>query len=117
MRKSVLNKKLRRDYAISGAILLISAIAAARIDRFEMLYTASRNHEGFELDDIFSALMVFPVIALVFAIRRISDLKTDIKLRTKIQNELNACLNHTMFFSVDIYSDSVNTCFVSKSGR
>ena len=72
--KSRQRKVLLESFAFLIA-LSASLMIAAEFDLFEMIVEFSRDHEEYELDEIFSALILMSVFLLIFSVRRILDLE------------------------------------------
>lgn len=101
-------KTLLREAGISIGLFAGLAALFASIDLFEWLFEFSRTHEEHELDDVIAALLALPAILLIFSIRRIGDLRKEIKLRERAQDKarllasidpLTGLANRVQFFS------------------
>lgn len=72
------------------AFTAFAYIFAVEYDAFERLYEFCRAHEDWELDEIFTAGAVLGFGGVVFAVRRILDLRSEIADRAKAERELIA---------------------------
>ncbi|QFT31769.1 Cyclic di-GMP phosphodiesterase Gmr [Labrenzia sp. THAF82] len=80
--------RLLPEVAITLVGLAAMTLVLAELDAFERIYDFSRAHENYELDEILTALFASPVILLVFAFRRVRDLKKEIRRRVTAEAEL-----------------------------
>ena len=69
-----------------GAYLL-----SIKYEGLESLYEFSRTYEDWELDEIFTAFLIFLFGLAIFAIRRVSDLRAEIAHRKTAEQGLISC--------------------------
>jgi len=62
---------------VGGGVLALASV----FDGFEFLVEWSRQHEEYELDEVFTLLMIISVAVSVFTVRRIADLRREIARR------------------------------------
>lgn len=82
------NPSARRDAAalilVGGAVLL----AAHRFNLFEQIYAISRRNESYQLDELFSLVVILAVGLSIFVARRSRDLQREIAARATVQEAL-----------------------------
>ena len=79
-------------YSVGGICLFISlSWALVRVGAFESLYRLSREYKHWELEGIiiavFSAIIVVPVSLSIFTSRNLRNLRSEIILRGRLQQE------------------------------
>jgi len=82
------NKKLIYEYVTMFIISLLLGVFAVYSELFEKINSFSRKYEEFELDELFSFLIVVSSISIFFTIRRILDLRREMKRRFEAENLL-----------------------------
>lgn len=78
--------KMLFDLFIALAIFITIFIISERIDIFEQIVEFTRQHENWDMDEIFTALAVLPFIMLFFSVRRWREavlLNHDLKIANK----------------------------------
>ncbi|MEI2386508.1 EAL domain-containing protein [Breoghania sp. JC706] len=73
--------RAKRDAVVICAISLPLLLLAAYVDLFELLFSYTRRHEAWQLDEILSAGFVVGLAAVIYAARRVADLRTEVRLR------------------------------------
>ncbi len=82
MAQTSTSKRLRKSARVDliGAFLLVSLLISITIllevDLLEELYHFTRLHEDWELDEVFMGLTWIGLIATIYGVRRLSDIKT-----------------------------------------
>ena len=61
---------------------------AVKFNAFENMYEFSRAHEELELDELFSLLMILSVAFGVYSIRRVLELRVEVKVRIQAEEEI-----------------------------
>ncbi len=106
--KLVQRKNLLWEVCVSFAVFAGLAVFFSSFDLFEKIFEFSRSHENYELDDIIASLFALPAILLIFSVRRILDLRKEMKLRERAQDKarqlasidpLTGLANRSQFFS------------------
>ncbi len=57
--------------------LIIVFLIASKYDFFEFLYQFTKNHENYDLDEVFSVLIILSLLFTVFAFRRWKDIRKE----------------------------------------
>ncbi|PTW62214.1 diguanylate cyclase/phosphodiesterase [Breoghania corrubedonensis] len=70
-----------RDAIVLVIVSIPLLIAAAYFDLFDLLFWYTRTHEAWQLDELLSAGFVVGLAAVIYAARRVADLRTEIRLR------------------------------------
>ena len=82
------NVTARRDAAtlilVGGAVLL----ASHRFNLFEQIYAISRRNENYQLDELFSLVVIVAVGLSIFVARRSRDLQREIAARSAVEEVL-----------------------------
>lgn len=86
--KIIASKKLKIEYIVMILSVLVIGILAVCLDMFEKFFIISRIYEKYQLDEIFSFLIVFSFIGMIFSIRRIIDLRIEIQRRENAEERL-----------------------------
>lgn len=73
----------------AGGILFLTAVY---FDAFEMFVEFTRIYERWEIDEIFTAVLILSVGLAIFSLRRWRELKTEMQTRKKTQERLNLAI-------------------------
>ncbi|OZG73215.1 hypothetical protein BTA51_12095 [Hahella sp. CCB-MM4] len=82
MAQTSTSKRLRKSARVDilAAVLLVSILTSAtillEIDLLEELYTFTRLHESWEIDEIFMGVVWISIVSIIYGARRLSDIKT-----------------------------------------
>lgn len=79
---------LVRDILIIVVGLGSIALILGAVDAYDWLYHLTRDHEGWELDEMILGLLVSPLFLVWFAVRRWRESAAEVKLRSKREQEL-----------------------------
>jgi diguanylate cyclase (GGDEF)-like protein len=85
---ATLRRRVIAESVLSVLVLCALALTLSAFDAFEHLHTFTRTHEGYELDEIFTAFLVLPLILLVFTARRLGDLKQEVIRRRSAEKKM-----------------------------
>lgn len=77
-----------RDIALIGVLTAVVVGVAVHVEAFERLWEFTRNHNDWELDELFVALMVLPFSMSLFAFRRWQELRKEVRRRIAIEADL-----------------------------
>lgn len=83
-----------RDACLLVLIGFLFFLAAAELNFHEHLDAFLRTHESWQLDEIFSAVTITGLLALIYAARRISDQRAEILLRNQAEANMDWLANH-----------------------
>lgn len=89
--------KLLKTYLfelVLTCLCLVGFVVAAEIELFEALYDASRTYEAFELDEIFSLVLVVGFAAPLFLTRANLRLKSALRKREQAEKEAQRVSRH-----------------------
>lgn len=73
--KTNIKKRSRQDLVFLSGLFLITFVFCSRFDVLEAIYYLSRSYEVYEVDEIFTALLIMTIIFGLFAYRRWQDVK------------------------------------------
>ncbi|MCB9960463.1 MAG: PAS-domain containing protein [Rhodospirillaceae bacterium] len=62
------------ETVIFVCLIVVSMAVAFEVDLFESLASYSRAHESWELDEVFSSVIIISILVAIFAVRRMLDL-------------------------------------------
>ncbi len=79
-------RRVRDAVAIVG-ICAVTYLAAASLDLFEPIYELLKRYETFGLDEAILVAVVFGFLMLIYALRRVQDLKQEILKRRGAETE------------------------------
>ncbi|MCW8935536.1 MAG: GGDEF domain-containing protein [Gammaproteobacteria bacterium] len=77
----LMSSRAFKDLVVIIVLSLISFVFAVEYNAFEKLYAFSRKHEHFDLDELFSLLMILSVALSVFSFRRVRELREEVRNR------------------------------------
>ncbi len=80
--------RLHVEVFIIFCVAFLATVIAAEGDLFEALYEFSRSHESWELDELFSLLMVASLALIAILWRNLKYLKIENRLRLKAEGEI-----------------------------
>nr|WP_272209930.1 GGDEF domain-containing protein [Marinicella sp. W31]MDC2875776.1 GGDEF domain-containing protein [Marinicella sp. W31] len=81
---------MRGDIVIALVVGVLVVAVLVYIESFERLHEFSRAHESWELDELFTALMVASVGLLILLFRRTRDLKREVASRREAERLAHA---------------------------
>ena len=77
-----------KDLIVIVILSLISFGLATEYNAFEKLHAYSREHEDLELDELFTLLMILSVAFSVFSLRRVNELRHEVRIRKKAEETI-----------------------------
>ena len=80
---------------ITAALFVTAFFIAADSEMFEILYDMTRKYEAYQLDEIFSVIIIFSLFLLIFSFYMNFRLTRAINLRTRAEQQLEK-LNHSL---------------------
>lgn len=113
MQSSPVNRSVQ-DAVFLVAVGIMIWLLAVAMNFHENLDQFLHTHEAWQLDEIFVALNVSGLLCLLYAVRRIGDLKTEIRLRNQLEANMDWLTNHdplTSLFNrraLDVYGRMLN---------
>ena len=75
------------DTVLLIGLFIVADFISIQIDLFEILVEWSRDFEAFELDELFTSLILLALFSLVYAFRRIGDLNRSIHELERVDRE------------------------------
>jgi diguanylate cyclase (GGDEF)-like protein len=75
-----------------GSIIVLTWVVI-ELDAFERLYEFSRTHEGWNIDELFSALIVFGAFSLIFQLIHSKTLRREALLRRRAEKTIERAFN------------------------
>ena len=85
--------KPSQDLVIIFAILIISFATFSYFDVLEKIVELSSQYEAYEIDEIFSTMIVFTACMLIFSYRRLKEANKSKEVALEMINELDKALN------------------------
>ncbi|WP_300467902.1 hypothetical protein [Breoghania sp.] len=76
----------RRDAIIIALASIPVLILAIHYDIFDLLFEYTGSHEAWELDELLSAGFVVGLASIIYAVRRLTDLKVEVRSRRDAEN-------------------------------
>lgn len=86
--------QIQKDTAVVLCLALISAIVSVHYDVFERLSALTTRHEAWELDELFSVVIISSVSVIVLAVLRGRRLRREILLREASEEVASALARH-----------------------
>lgn len=86
--------RAQRDLIVILALAAPVFVLLIWLDAFDAFFTYSRSHEDYEIDEIVSFLFFFGIAAVVFSVRRILDLRSEIRQRRAAEDEAHRLARH-----------------------
>jgi diguanylate cyclase (GGDEF)-like protein len=77
--------------AVIGVVLWFIAVSVNFHDHLDHVL---HQHEAWQLDELFDAVNVTGLLGLIYAARRINDLKAEIRLKTRVESNMDWLINH-----------------------
>ena len=76
------------NYLLCGAgVCFAIYIAANSFDIFDRTYTFANRYENYEVDDLIVVAVAFGFLMLIYALRRVQDLKSEIHKREQAEKK------------------------------
>lgn len=91
---SSLSSSAVRDLIVIITFSIFCFILATELNAFENMYEFTRAHEELELDELFTLLMILSVAFGVFSIRRVIELREEVKVRKQAEKEIRKLAYH-----------------------
>lgn len=83
-----------KDAIILGIVGIVVWFLALTLNFHDHLDVFLHKHEAWQLDEIFDAVSITGLLGLVYAARRINDLKAEIRLRNQVERNMDWLANH-----------------------
>jgi PAS domain-containing protein len=81
----VLRRHSVRDAVAITGVCFVTYIAAATFDIFGQTYELVKRYEAYELDEVIVVAIVFGFLMVIYALRRVQDLKREIHKRREAE--------------------------------
>src|SRR6187549_2449673 len=75
------------DAAIIAVLIVLAYFLIRDLDWFEQLYSFTRDHEDYELDELVTIVVLSTVGLIVFGVRRIADQRREIRARQRAEDQ------------------------------
>ena len=85
--------KPSQDLVIIFVVLIISFIIFGYYDVLELIVELSSKYEDYEIDEIFSTMIVFTFCMLIFSMRRLKEVNDSRKKILEINEQLEEAIN------------------------
>ncbi|NJM35510.1 MAG: EAL domain-containing protein [Rhodomicrobium sp.] len=86
--------RANRDALIALALIPPAYALLVWVEAFELLYEFSRSHEDWEIDELVSLFLVAGIAGTVFTVRRLLDLRSEVRRREQAENEAKSLSIH-----------------------
>jgi len=103
-----------RDAVVIAGLCLLTYIAAATFDIFGHTYEFIKRYEAYELDEAIVVAIVFGFLMLIYALRRVQDLKQEIFNRRGAERN---SANHALRLTTAINNMSQGLLMFDSAGR
>lgn len=82
------------DAVVLGACAIAAFTLGASYDIFEQLYAIVERYEDYELDELIVAVIILAVALSVYSVRRVLDLRNQIRMRAAAEEESRRLARH-----------------------
>ncbi|TWI53033.1 diguanylate cyclase (GGDEF)-like protein [Pseudomonas duriflava] len=88
------SREVIRDFIIVLVLGVAALLALVRFEFFEAVVRFSATHESWEVDEVFTALVIIGWCGFIFGFRRIVDMRKEIAARKQAQEEAYHLATH-----------------------
>ena len=89
------HSRVLMDAVLALAILLVTAAFAIQNDALKKLIEWSEQYEDYEIDEIFTVLIIASVVLLLFSVRRLQDLHHEARERNATEKRYRRIRNRS----------------------
>lgn len=82
------------DTLVLAAVVIAIGVVAAEIDALESLVRWAHQYEDYEVDEVFTTLIVSSFALSIFAVRRIAELRAEVRRRDRAERQIRHMALH-----------------------